>query len=123
MTKPKTVNYSAGNAVHWIQAKKAFQDRDSWRPAQVVDIGDGELSLAVGEDPARFLCADSPRLARILNGASRVRLSERWSLLSVSNGPDNGVLPGVTRLEDGQSVEVVSPGGGGRHLFSVKRLA
>ncbi len=108
------MNFKPGHGVHPIQANKALGDRDSWRPADLVEIGDGFLEVGFDDGTtAHYRCARAGDLAGRLDGQRapgellRVIVIERWSVLMAPLGKDGHRQPGRIKplrafaLEDG----------------------
>lgn len=90
--------------VHWIQARKASEDHESWREATVERIDEWVITVRCeGEhESAHFISAGAGHLAR--SGIDRVWVSERWSVLAY---PD----------EDGNVIGVQPPGKNPNSVF------
>lgn len=88
-------DYRPGRQVHWIQARKATEDHESWQEGLVRQI-DGPVITVVleGHDhPAHFESAGARLLAG--SGIDRVWVSERWSVLAYPDQDGNviGIQP------------------------------
>jgi len=72
-------SFKPGHGVHPIQANKALGDRDSWRPADLVEIGDGFLEVGFDDGTtAHYRCARAGDLAgRLRRAESSWRASAR----------------------------------------------
>ncbi|QBI21030.1 hypothetical protein ER308_16590 [Egibacter rhizosphaerae] len=79
--------FSPGNHVHWIQAKRAIEDRESWRAVWVFEVGVDLLVVGVNPyDRFGLACLSDciplrlrERLA--LTGRLPAEHTRRWSLL------------------------------------------
>jgi hypothetical protein len=92
-------NYQPGNNVHWIQARKALEDRDSWEPATLVYGGRGKIAVRTSYPRffVWFTCKDFLRLLRVVDLDTGVCdeprhliLVRRWSVAMIAG---NGSLP------------------------------
>ncbi len=114
--------FGLGGDVHWIQARKAFEDRENLEPARLVAV-EGHLVEVRRKDGGtrKFRARRAPRMkevlaARIEQGADGVPalLSERWRVLALilvppgAKEPEVIQLTGVFRLEGGAAVESVA---------------
>jgi hypothetical protein len=110
----KYPSFAPGENVHWIQAKRAAQDLDSWRDGWVVAISARRVTVAFRDGTRRRYRSRTGALTTAMaNGmvpgvgeACRAGVAERWRLMAVSasSSPRSGF---VTRLEDGAAVEAV----------------
>ena len=113
-------DYRPGQQVHWIQARKATEDYESWREATVERIDGSVITvLCEGEhEPAHFTSAGAGHLAR--SGIERVWVSERWSVLAYPDPEGNvvGIQP------PGKNPDSVFDRAGTQRLryLSIKRL-
>ena len=55
-TNPERPRFSAGEHVHYIQARKALEDRGAWRFAGLVHAGDGHIDVELGGEHRRYRC-------------------------------------------------------------------
>lgn len=60
-------NYSPGHRVHFIQARKALEGSGQWRPVRVIEIGDGVITLQLGDSVAIYACRDTTRLRQLFS--------------------------------------------------------
>jgi hypothetical protein len=118
--------YQAGWDVHWIQARKAMEDRDAWQVGKLVHIGTDTIDVEVEGIVKRYICHRAPGISAAIAAGEplggdqpTVTVIERWSVLLLPLGPKGtpppsriGFLTGVARLEGGAAVEVLSPGSG-----------
>jgi hypothetical protein len=76
-------SYLPGHTVHWIQARKADEDRTGREPGEVVETGEGWLIVRLDDGThRRFGNHDIPRLERLLEEhGTRVVVQERWRVL------------------------------------------
>jgi hypothetical protein len=113
-------DYRPGQQVHWIQARKATEDYESWREA-TVDRVDGTVitvTLEGADHPAHFESVGAGHLAR--SGHDRLWVSERWSVLAYPDlhGNTIGIQP------PGKNPDSVFDRAGTQRLryLSIKRL-
>lgn len=85
------MGYGAGEQVHWIQARKASEDHDTWRAGNIVSIDGRVIAVEVeGEDrPVYFESAGAHHPAR--SGIERVWVTERWHVLAYPDPPGNAI--------------------------------
>lgn len=138
MASPVNPAWPSGRAmsVHWIQVRKAFEPGSGAFPARLVGVHDGDVLVQPvrGGDPRSFVVARPARLESVLtrddmtllNDAPLVLVGERYGVLGIATGPPDpprqlAVTFGVTRLEDGETVEM--PGSGGQPSFQLLRRA
>jgi hypothetical protein len=60
-------NYSPGHSVHFIQARKALEGSGQWRAVTVIEIGDGVITLQLGDSVAIYACRDTTRLRQLFS--------------------------------------------------------
>ena len=65
------MNYNRGHDVHPIQANKALADRDSWRAADLLEVGDGYFTWASPTAPPRTIAAPAPATWPVASTARR----------------------------------------------------
>jgi hypothetical protein len=53
--------------VHFIQARKALEGSGQWRPVRVIEIGDGVITLQLGDSVAIYACRDTTRLRQLFS--------------------------------------------------------
>lgn len=124
--------------VHWIKARKAMEDRASWRVVSLVVIDDESIEVAFdGEDTgSRFICLRAALLKSTLaegtplgDACPTVIIVERWSTMIVPLGengrpPPNelGFFTGAASLEDGSATRVLTVDSKYElRLFSIRR--
>ena len=77
-------SYRPGHTVHWIQARKAAEDSESWQEAFVCWAGERYLIVGIPGEPAVVLRNRQvpPELLEASPAAPiRVQVSLRWHLL------------------------------------------
>lgn len=107
--------------VHHIQARKAFRPGGGSYPGRLVSASDGEALVARLSDHVRvvLMVARPERLAAVLRRADislvetapLVLVSEAYGVLGIATGPAEPppqlrVWPNISRLEDGEAVEI-----------------
>jgi hypothetical protein len=73
-------SFRAGHTIHWIQARKAAEDRTGREPGEVVETGEGWLLVRLDDGShRRYGNHDIPRLEQLLEEhGTRVEVQERW---------------------------------------------
>jgi hypothetical protein len=74
-TRPEVSRYRLGNNVHFIQARKAWEDTDTWRMMMLLDQDDDLVTVA---EPTATNIDETP-----------VWITERWRVLAVPSDPGN----------------------------------
>ena len=74
-TKPEVSRYRLGNNVHFIQARKAWEDTDTWLMMMLLDQDDDLVTVA---EPTAANIDETP-----------VWITERWRVLAVPSDPGN----------------------------------
>jgi hypothetical protein len=135
MTEEHT-NYSPGFNIHFIQARKAMEDRDNWLSGKLIHIGEDSLDIEVKGEVRRYGCQhasdvrDAIANGEPLGNPPSVMVSERWHVLFVPIGA-KGIPPptvisfhlGVSRIENGSITEALTPGDGySLPMFSIRRV-
>jgi hypothetical protein len=108
-------------SVHYIQVRKAFESGGGAYSARIVERHGTTVVVERLPDraAATFVVARPFHLASVLarddltrwGGSPLALVSERYGVLAVATGPPEppdqlSVLPTVTRLEDGETVEI-----------------
>lgn len=83
--------YRPGENVHWIQAKKAVNDTDSWHGVDIVAVDGAAITVAVddGRTITRY-CIHADKVARPGALPSPAAWCERWHVLATR--PDDGMV-------------------------------
>ncbi|GEM_PF-6499603 len=131
-------NYSPGHDVHPIQARKAMEDRASWRTATLVKVELDTVTIEIQDgEMVPFVCHRAPELKGALERGTplggetpTVILVERWRLLIVPLGrggkePPTRIrfLTGASSLDGGAATAGLSPDDGyDLLLFSIERV-
>lgn len=92
------MEYHREHKVHWIQARKASEDRQSWRSAQVLSVEGETITVRFGDgEEARFRSGWADLITE--DGATRVSITETWGVLAY---PDRGGkrMLAIIRLEE-----------------------
>lgn len=79
------VPYRMRRRVHHIQARKAWEDTDTWRAATVIDESDGVVILAVGDWETRDHVPDGPP----------AWVNERWKVMAFPSERGNVIPTGL----------------------------
>jgi hypothetical protein len=88
-------SYKPGHAIHWIQARKAAEDRTGRERGEVIETGESWLVVRLDDGThRRYGNHDIPRLEQLLEEhGTRVEVQERWAvmwlgsqLISISGG-------------------------------------
>ena len=88
-------SYLPGHSVHWIQARKAAEDRTGRERGEVIGTGESWLVVRLVDGTyRRYGNHDIPRLEQLIEEhGSRVEVQERWAvmwlgsqLISISRG-------------------------------------
>jgi hypothetical protein len=76
-------SYRSGRTIHWIQARKAAEDRTGREPGEVIETGEGWLLVHLDDGThRRYGNHDIPRLEQLLEErGTRVEVQERWGVL------------------------------------------
>jgi hypothetical protein len=76
-------SFRPGHTVHWIQARKAAEDRTGRQRGEVVETGEGWLLVRFDDGThRRYGNHDVPRLEVLLEElGTRVEVQERWAVL------------------------------------------
>jgi hypothetical protein len=76
-------SFRAGHTIHWIQARKAAEDRTGREPGEVIETGEGWLLVRLDDGThRRYGNHDIARLERLLEErGTRVEVQERWAVL------------------------------------------
>jgi hypothetical protein len=76
-------SYRSGHTIHWIQARKAAEDRTGREPGEIVETGEGWLLVRLDDGThRRYGNHDIPRLEQLLEErGTRVEVQERWGVL------------------------------------------
>jgi hypothetical protein len=76
-------SYRRGHTIHWIQARKAAEDRTGREPGEIVETGEGWLLVRLDDGThRRYGNHDIPRLEQLLEErGTRVEVQERWGVL------------------------------------------
>jgi hypothetical protein len=108
-------------AVHHVQARRAFRPGGGAYPGRLISALDGEALVARLDDheTVALVVARPERLATVLRRADVVLIetaplvlvSEAYGVLGIATGPPEPpaqlrVWPNVSRLEDGEAVEI-----------------
>jgi hypothetical protein len=129
-------NYGPGFNIHWIQARKAMEDRDNWLSGKLIHIGGDSLDIEVNGEVRRYGCQHASDVREaIANGdplgsPPSVMVSERWHVIFLPIGAKGMPPPtvirfhlGVSHIENGSVTEALTPGGGySLRMFSVRRV-
>jgi hypothetical protein len=84
-----------GHTIHWIQARKAAEDRTGRERGEVIETGESWLVVRLDDGThRRYGNHDIPRLEQLLEEhGTRVEVQERWAvmwlgsqLISISGG-------------------------------------
>lgn len=88
--------YRSGHSIHWIQARKAGEDRASRERGRVVETGPDWLVVRFPDGSRRrYGNHDIARLEELLDRYGRkVIVQERWNILRVRN-----YLIGISRMD------------------------
>jgi hypothetical protein len=68
--------------VHFIQARKALEGLKQWRPVRVIEIGEGVVTLQLGDSVAIYACRDTTRL-RLLFSTGRIAHNQNGENLAI----------------------------------------
>jgi hypothetical protein len=88
-------SYLPGHSIHWIQARKAAEDRTGRERGEVIETGESWLLVRLDDGThRRYGNHDIPRLEQLLEEhGTRVEVQERWAvmwlgtqLISISGG-------------------------------------
>jgi hypothetical protein len=88
-------SYRPGHTIHWIQARKAAEDRTERERGEVIETGESWLVVRLDDGThRRYGNHDIPRLEQLLDEhGTRVEVQERWAvmwlgshLISISGG-------------------------------------
>jgi hypothetical protein len=76
-------SYHAGHTIHWIQARKAAEDRTGRQPGEVIETGESWLLVRLDDGShRRYGNHDIRRLEHLLEErGTRVEVQERWGVL------------------------------------------
>jgi hypothetical protein len=76
-------SYKRGHTIHWIQARKAAEDRTGREPGRIVETGNRWLVVKMQNGShRRYGHHDIPRLEQLLEErGTKVVVQERWGLL------------------------------------------
>jgi len=127
------IRETTGITVNPIQARKALEEFSSWRSTEILEIGDGFITLKIDDITTRFHCADTKRLQGIYT-SGRVPLSKNntplvlianYNVLIIPCADEGAILSNhvpinsnVVYFEDGAAL--FSPTENGAwHLFSI----
>src|SRR5687767_5645746 len=85
----RQIGFRPGGLVHYIQARLASGDPDSWEDVDIVGVGDDWIAVRRAGEEVRLSCVHSSRLTAAFSDPLKAtaRLSARWHLLSVVAGP------------------------------------
>ncbi len=129
----KDINYTPGHSVHFIQARKALEALGQWRRVTIINVGEGDITLQIGDVAKNYICGDTTRLREVL-GTGRVPLNQQGEYLTII-APHNvliipcadegkvfpaaaGINSAVSYIEEGAALW--SPTiDGAWHLFSI----
>ena len=129
----KDINYAPGHSVHFIQARKALEALGQWRRVTVINVGEGVVTLQIGDGEENYICGDTTRLREVL-GTGRVPLNQQGEYFAII-APHNvliipcadegkvfpaaaGINPTVSYLDEGAALWSPTTDGAW-HLFSV----
>ena len=82
--------YLPGHQSHWIQGRKAAEDRASW--GKLVGVRGDEITVAYLDRTAHYRNHDTEVLGRVAEPGMKVRVSERFRMLGVDLGDGTGRL-------------------------------
>jgi hypothetical protein len=76
-------SYRPGHTIHWIQARKAAEDRTGRERGEVIETGERWLVVRLDDGThRRYGNHDIPRLEQLLEEhGTRVEVQERWAIL------------------------------------------
>jgi hypothetical protein len=76
-------SYRPGHAIHWIQARKAAEDRTGLEQGEVLETEEGWLEVRLDDGThRRYGNHDIPRLEQLLEEhGTRVEVQERWAVM------------------------------------------
>jgi hypothetical protein len=78
----KDINYTPGHSVHFIQARKALEALGQWRRVTIINVGEGVVTLQIGDGGENYICGDTTRLREVL-GTSRVPLNQQGEYFAI----------------------------------------
>lgn len=77
-------SYRPGHEVHWIQAKKSWEEPGVIDTGVIVSLGLTEISMRIGSEERKYWNHDTGRLREtVRHQGQAVVVQERWSLLKV----------------------------------------
>lgn len=77
-------SYRPGHDVHWIQARKSWEEPGLVEEGVVTQVGEGIVTVQIGPEVRRYRNHDTARFERILRRRGmNVIIQERWRLLKV----------------------------------------
>ena len=129
----KEINYTSGHSVHFIQARKALEALGQWRRVTIINVGEGFVTLQLGDKGENYSCSDTTRLREVLD-TGRVPLNQQGEYFAII-APHNvliipcadegkvfpaaaGINSAVNYLEEGAALWSPTTDGAW-HLFSV----
>ncbi|MFA5890833.1 MAG: hypothetical protein WDA27_07770 [Actinomycetota bacterium] len=76
--------YGPGHEVHWIQAKKSWEEPGLVEEGEITHIESGLIRVRIGSEDREYWNHDTECLRRtVRRRGRRVVVQERWSLLKV----------------------------------------
>lgn len=78
----KDINYSPGQYVHFIQARKALEALGQWRLVTIINVGESDITLQIGDGAETYSCGDTTQLRKVL-GTGRVPLNQQGEYFTI----------------------------------------
>lgn len=114
------MGYRPGEQVHWIQARKAWEDHETWIVGAVESVEGRQIRVGTndGASSATFESDGAPLVAA--SGETEVWFTTRWSVMAFRT--DRGNVIGLVDPEDAPPGSVFRLAGTRRlHFISIKR--
>ena len=82
--------YGPGKTIHWIQARKAWEDNETWKVGTLEGV-DGELiRVRFPDETVIYWSQDAKHAADYLDGGGRrVVVTDRWRILAIPSMSGN----------------------------------
>lgn len=98
--RTKKTHYLPGFTMHWIQARKAWEDEENWRPGHLTAVLGRQMAVDFADGSTSMYWSMS---APLISGSLPVPafVNERWHVLAIGSADGNVIGVGSVHREHG----------------------
>jgi len=116
--------YRPADEVHWIQARKAWEDRECWVKVRIVEVQDTRFQVRLSSGEAVWLyCGVAARARNVFRGRPLLAvLCERWGVLGIPRHAEEEGGPVALSISDPPARVFRLAGSREVRFFNVRRI-